>query len=223
MPASKSDFEEITLAIGLLGGVIAILLYIGNFFNNNVIPNDADFQQIALSLVSILLIEIPMILLFFLLKCIIILTITFTFGFIQIIFNIKILDYPGILLIYISLLTIILIIVGLFLLDCNIFKSISHVSRGDFWKRKKNPILLFLGFIVIVFTIPLLYYIINMSSLYLLMGSYSIEEFLQPNNENITVGIKETGIITILVRYNMSPSNFIHQIFRQALSQIYNL
>ncbi|CAG0994284.1 hypothetical protein METP2_02809 [Methanosarcinales archaeon] len=83
MPASKSDFEEITLAIGLLGGVIAILLYIGNFFNNNVIPNDADFQQIALSLVSILLIEIPMILLFFLLKCIIILTITFTFGFIK--------------------------------------------------------------------------------------------------------------------------------------------
>ena len=34
------------------------------------------------------------------------------------------------------------------------------------------------------------------------MGSYSIEEFLQPNNENITVGIKETGLI--------SKANFIH-------------
>ncbi len=68
----SKDFGEITLAIALLGGVIAILLYISNYFNNNVIPRDADLQMTAFDLVFILLWEIPIILLFFVLKGILI-------------------------------------------------------------------------------------------------------------------------------------------------------
>lgn len=225
------DSEEITLALGLLGGVIAILLYINSYFNNNVIPPYADFQMIAFNLIFILLLEIPLILLFFLFKCILIytepdcwkdkikiftqalfklsfidfliwfiaITITFIFGYILIIFNIKISDHPGILYIYNILLLTLLIIVGLVLFDCNIFKSILHIninSLGDFWERNKKLFLIFIGLIVVVFFGLLVYSIINMLSLYMLMGSYSIEEFLQSNNENITIGIKETGIIS---------------------------
>ncbi len=65
---SPNDIEEITLAIALLGGVIAVLIYISNYFNNNVIPLDAELQGIVYSFVYILLLEIPIIFLFFFVK-----------------------------------------------------------------------------------------------------------------------------------------------------------
>ncbi len=52
------DFEEITLAIALLGGIIAVLLKINDYFNNNVIPSDSDLPGIASAVVAALLIEL---------------------------------------------------------------------------------------------------------------------------------------------------------------------
>lgn len=66
---SPKDIEEITLAIALLGGLIAILLYIIDYFNNNVIVFNVRLQGVAVyTLMSFLLLEFVIIFLFFILK-----------------------------------------------------------------------------------------------------------------------------------------------------------
>ncbi len=65
---SRSDIEEITLAIALLGGVIALLLKISDYFNNNVIELSRHLTQIVYGLISLLSIEFLIIFLFFIFK-----------------------------------------------------------------------------------------------------------------------------------------------------------
>lgn len=226
--SGKSDIEEITLAIALLGGVIAVLLKISDFFNNNVIPPDSDLPGIASFFLSLLLVEFLIILLFFLFKGIsryakpecwkeklkkftqalfkfsfiyfflwlIALILTFIFVYI-IYYNIELSNDSGIFFLYELVLLILLVIVGLVLWDYSIFESIFRIpySLGEFWKRNKKLFLLFIFVIVLVFVYLFFLSLYSLLSLYLLMGSYSIEEFLQPNNDNIAIGIKETGII----------------------------
>lgn len=226
---NPNDFEEIALAIALLGGVIAILLKISDYFNNNVIPSDADFRGISDYLVIFLLMEIPIILFFFLFKGISIYTkpdcwkekikefaqylfklsfiyfliwliaLILTFIFIYIF---KLPNHPILQPIYYSLLLILLVIIGTALIDCTIFKSISRnpYSLGEFWKGNKK---IFLLLIVVIFFGLVFYSLCNLLSSYLLMGSYSIEEFLQPNDGNITIVIKETGTIYIASYINL--------------------
>lgn len=235
MPENRSNFDEITLAIGLLGGVIVVLLYISDYFNNNAIPLDADLRSIVYSFVYILLLEIPIILLFFLFKGISIyakpessevikkvaqklFTISFIYFLLYIIaiistllfvnfiyYNIELSNRSTISQLYHYILLILLIIIGLILWDYSKFKSIFHAlyareateySFGEFWRINKKLVFIFIVAIVVVYIGILINNLFSSLSLYLLMGSYSIEEFLQPNDGNITIGIKETGIIS---------------------------
>ncbi|MDD5473175.1 MAG: hypothetical protein PHU34_03395 [Candidatus Methanoperedens sp.] len=61
-------FEKITLAIGLLGGLLAFLLKLINYFNENIILLSDSTQMKAYFLVGALLLEVLIILLFLVLK-----------------------------------------------------------------------------------------------------------------------------------------------------------
>ena len=62
------DFEEITLAIALLGGLLAFLLKLINYFNENIILWSESTQRDAYFLVGALLLEFIIIFLFLILK-----------------------------------------------------------------------------------------------------------------------------------------------------------
>ena len=68
------DFEEITLAIALLGGLLAFLLKLINYFNENIILWSESTQNHAFFLVGALLFEFIIIFLFFILKGIVLST-----------------------------------------------------------------------------------------------------------------------------------------------------
>lgn len=226
-----NNFEEITLAIALLGGIIGIFLYIREYFNNNVVDADSQVIQSSLVFVSALLVEFLIILLFFLLRGIsiyakpeslkLIKDFTqklFTFSFIYfllyiiafistfifinfIYYNIELSNRPVISNIFLSILIILLVIVGLVLWDYGMLKSLHHIystrpSFGELWTRYKTLLLLLIVFIVILFLIPHFVSLLNLLSLYSLIGSYSIDVFPQSNanNDTLTFTIKETGI-----------------------------
>ncbi len=65
---SSHDFSEITLAITLLAGVMAFLLKLIDYFNNNIITISDYLQVTAYFLVCLLLFELSMIFLFLILK-----------------------------------------------------------------------------------------------------------------------------------------------------------
>lgn len=62
------DFEEITLAIALLGGLLAFLLKLINYFNDNIIYWSESTQNHAYFLVAALILEFIIIFLFFIMK-----------------------------------------------------------------------------------------------------------------------------------------------------------
>ena len=68
------DFEEITLAIALLGGLLAFLLKLINYFNENIIYWRESTQSHAYFLVGALIFEFIIIFLFFILKGIVLST-----------------------------------------------------------------------------------------------------------------------------------------------------
>lgn len=62
------DIEEFTFAIALLGGILAILLKIIDYFTNEPLESDASSKPIVFGLIAFLLIELLMIFSFFIFK-----------------------------------------------------------------------------------------------------------------------------------------------------------
>lgn len=197
---SSHDFQEITLGIALLGGLLAFLLKLINYFNENIILWSQPAQNHAYFLVGALLLEVLIILLFLVLKGIsastrnrredleIFTEILFKFVFIFpliwvvaliliVLFNYFIQDFN--INFYRSIGYIFLI----FIVDCILYLNLlgKEKLKNALDKMAKNiiiepEILEFLMIILISILIPLLYYIIQSFNLisYLSLGIFLI-------------------------------------------------
>lgn len=177
---SSHDFQEITLAVALLGGLLAFLLKLINYFNENIILWSESAQIHAYFLVGALLLEVLIILLFLVLKGIsvstrnrredlekstaILFKVIFIFPLIWfvsliliVLFNYFIQDFN------INFYRSIEYIFLLFIIDCILYVNLlgKEELKNALYIIKESEILGFLMIIVISILIPLLYDIIQ--------------------------------------------------------------
>ncbi len=239
---NSRDFQEITLALALLGGLLAFLFKLINYFNENIILWNESTQIKAYFFLGALLLEFLIIFLFFILKGISlstnkrreyledIIARLFKFGFIFPL--IWFVDSFLLVLFYyiikninfdISAVIIFLILIIDFILFVNLWgkeelnKDLDLVNL----KIKSTKLKPLIVYIIILFIILIIFYPAYLK-LYseaflvapsiLLMGSFSIEDFPQ-SNENcdiLTLTIKETGLTfsrNFIYLYKLNAAN----------------
>jgi len=228
------DFEEMTLALALLAGLIAFLLKLIDYFNNNLILIPDYFQPLIYTLLWILLVELLIILSFLILKGYLISSknekkglknlansffkisfSTFIVWFISLIMSLFFYQYIfkntitkpyyiGISIIYITLSTLLLLGIFIYLMD---------YKKKDLFESPKVDISFFLkSYLILIILIFIFFIVLSPIPSYLLSGSFSIEVFPQPNLENnpLTVIIRETGIsynISFITLFKLNPAN----------------
>ena len=214
------DFEEITLAIALLGGLLAFLLKLINYFNENIIYWRESTQSHAYFLVGALIFEFIIIFLFFILKGIVLSTnkrrrdleditavlfkTVFIYPFLWFVTTILLLLFYYINqsnyinnYIYYFLIFIIDYILFVELMGKEELKNaLDMVSEKITSIKLKQLIVLIMIILIFSLTLKLYSDLLLVAPSILLMGSFSMEEFTQPieKYDILTFTIKETGL-----------------------------
>lgn len=232
---NSRDFKEITFAITLLAGISALLFNISNYFNNNVITLSNHFISSVRFLVYIAIIIFIALFLFLLLKWYLISTnyenkqvknITeFIFR------NIPLFSISWIFVLIVSVLvdfyitnpilsqyerySYIFVLLGF----CLIFLSMRLALKSISLKKMDENRIAPYDMLFIILVIIIILKILSPIPTYLLMGSYSIEQFPVPNTDNdiFTFTIKETGLPfnsnhVTLYKMNTNHSNIFQNI-----------
>lgn len=215
---NSRDFKEITFAITLLAGISAFLFNISNYFNNNVITLSDHFTNSIRFLVYMAIIIFVALFIFLLLKWYLISTnyenkkvknITeFIFSNIPLfsIFWILVLIFSILIDFYITnpilsqsekyayqVFIVVLLVLFLILLFMSILFTYTLLKNISL-KRVSEVVmpLALMSFILIVIVLKISLPVPT----YLLMGSYSIEQFPVSNTDNdiLTFTVKETGL-----------------------------
>ena len=219
---NSRDFKEITFAITLFGGLLAFLIKLGDYFNNNVVVISDFSQYIIYFTIWITLILLPILLLYLILKWYLVSTknenkwlknITqYLFGllplfilvlFFNLIWNLfkyysdnMSIGFYEYLTILMSISLMIMFVLSNHLINKNTFslKKINyHVNIPT-----DDELLAFVNKIAII----VILWMLAMSSSfmfpnYIITGSYSIDKFPSSNTDNslITFTIRETGFL----------------------------
>ena len=232
---NSRDFKEITFAITLLAGISALLFNVSGYFNSNVITLNHHFINSIIFLVYVAIIIFIALFIFLLLKWYLVSTKDENKqikNLAELIFNaIPVVSILWIFVLIFSILVdfyitnpilsqyekyaYIFVLLGFCLLLLSIRLALKSISLE---KVEKNIISLYHMLFVILIIMTILI-ILSPIPTYLLMGSYSLEQFPVSNTDNdiFTFTIKETGIpftsnhIT-LHRMNTNHSNIFQNI-----------
>ncbi len=224
-----NGYNEITLSIALLGGLAVILLKVIDYSSNQSLEFDSLSKPPLYFLIGFLLIELLIILLFFIFKGISVYTVgsekfeqyagilfkfsfIFAFGwiiasiltvFFKLIYSPK--DWYGPIVIGYVLILLITVVITVTIVSTYEIKTLNKIKE----KFKNSPNYLKNIFILIVLSISLIIFFVNsfgLVSQYLLTGSYSIEEF-SDNADILTFTMKEKGISYDLVEVKLYKLN----------------
>lgn len=238
---NSRDFKEITFAITLLAGISAFLFNISNYFNNNVITLSDHFTNSIRFLVYMAIIIFIALFLFLLLKWYLISTnyenkkvknITeFIFSNIPLfsIFWILVLIFSILIDFYITnpilsqsekyvYQVFIVVLLGLFLILLLMSILFTYTLLKNISSKRMSEVVMPLALMSFIFIAIVLKISLPIPT-YLLMGSYSIEQFPVSNTDNdiLTFTIKETGLPftsnhVTLYKMNTNHSNIFQNI-----------